>query len=567
MTIRHWQKICVFLISLLLGSCATKKADPLYTDELMKVEETQKSTSDAPDFVSQSLLTGAQSSGINETSAHRFDISVNNMPAKDFFLSLVSEAGVNVVAHPDVAGQISLNLNNVTVKEALDVVRDIYGYEYLQKDSVYIIYPIKIRTEIFTVNYIDIKRVGVADTSVSIGEIESEDNSSSGNKSNNNNAGASNSTTQLPSGDGEGKSSESNSSSAPGSRVQTTSKTDFWKSLTQTISTMIGDKSEGCSVMVNPVSGLLIVTAMPSQLNAVRKFLEAAELSVKRQVVLETQILEVVLKDGFQAGINWTSIQGQLLHTKNVSSYSNFDITGQRTGGVITTPSGVEVIPGEIFSSILKVDDIQDLLSLLETQGSVQVLSSPRVSTVNNQKAIIRVGTDEFFVSGIKNDTTSSAATTTSSPSIELTSFFSGISLDVTPQISAEGDVILHIHPIVSEVSDQIKELEFGDAKFKLPLALRDIRESDSIVRAKNGQVIVLGGLMQKTDKADDGKQPFLGSIPIVNLMFKTKSRASSKTELVILLRPVVVGDDTWKNQMSQFDQFSKELKNTPRPK
>src|SRR5690606_25311902 len=112
---------------------------------------------------------------------------------------------------------------------------------------------------------------------------------------------------------------------------------------------------------------------------------------------------------------------------------------------------------GEIFSSLIKVDDITKVLSLLETQGDVQVLSSPRVSTVNNQKAVIRVGSDEYFITGISSNTTASASAVTSTPNIELSPFFSGISLDVTPQIAENGEVILHIHPVVSEVEDQLK--------------------------------------------------------------------------------------------------------------
>src|SRR5690606_35960119 len=160
--------------------------------------------------------------------------------------------------------------------------------------------------------------------------------------------------------------------------------------------------------------------------------------------------------------INWNVIEGQLQYSNNVTSHASpVEITG-------SSPDGPEV-----FSSIFKIIDIRDFLSLLETQGSVQVLSSPRVSTVNNQKAVIRVGSDEFFVTGISNNTTASAGATTTSPEVELASFFSGISLDVTPQISEDGDVILHIHPIVSEVTDQQKVITIGDYSISVPLALR----------------------------------------------------------------------------------------------
>ena len=212
-------------------------------------------------------------------------------------------------------------------------------------------------------------------------------------------------------------------------------------------------------------------------------------------------------------------------------------------------------------SSVLNVTDITKLLRLLETQGDVKVLSSPRISTVNNQKALIRVGSDEFFVTGLTSATVTNASTTTNQPTIELDSFFSGIALDVTPQIAEDGDVILHVHPIVTDVRDQQKDIVIGEDTFSLPLALRDVRESDSIVKAKNGQVVVLGGLMQEPSTNERGARPGLAKVPIINSLFKTKQQSSSKTELVILMRPMVIDNDDWSAELgarrSSLDGFN----------
>lgn len=453
-------------------------------------------------------------------SSKKFNISVTNLPAKTFFLSLVSDAGVNVVVDPEIEGSISLELNNVTVADVLNVTRDVYGYEFSFDNNVYVIYPRKLRTEIFDVDYLNITRESSTETSVAISAIAS----SNGGDTNNAQGGESTAANQTK--------------STSGTQITTKSSTDYWQHLEETVNALVGSE-DGRTVIVNPHASIIVVKALPKELNRVRRFLDRAQINVSRQIILETKILEVTLSDGYEAGINWEQLDNQMSYTNKVSS---LDAAASALGAADS---------GEVFSAAVAVNDIFRLLAFLETQGSVQVLSSPRVSTVNNQKAMIRVGTDEFFVTGVRSNTTASAATTTTSPEIELTSFFSGISLDITPQISAGGAVVLHVHPLVSTVEDQQKIFTVGNDQYDLPLALREIRESDSIVRAQSGEVVVLGGLMQETIVQNDGKRPLLGDIPILNLFFKTKNDRKTKKELVILMRPVVVDSDTWTNDIN----------------
>lgn len=534
---------CAFL--LLLVSCAHQggpTAAERVMDEVIARESTRPGIHQLPDAVSAALLAPSiqkrvQDKSRNKARAERFDVSVKDIPAKDFFFGLVEGTDFNIVVQPDVAGTISLDLTKVTIEEVLEVVRDVYGYEFKLRNGIYLVYPRELSTQIFHVNYLDVKRVGVSDTRVQIGKIEGRGRSSSN-------------TNQ-----GRGVSSESRGSllglledtkkaagigTTPGTRILTLNKTDFWSDIRRTIVAIIGGEREDRMVIVTPMAGMVVVKAMPNELHAVREFLERSELSVKRQVILETKILEVHLNESSEAGIDWSAIGGQIMQFQNVSTFESPNTITEAVDN------------GSLFSSIISVQNISTLLKLLETQGSVQVLSSPRISTVNNQKALIRVGSDEFFVTGITDNTTASAVATTSSPTIELDSFFSGIALDVTPQIAENGDVILHIHPVITEVTDQQKELVLGNETFSLPLALRNIRETDTIVWAKNGQVVVLGGLMLERVHEVDGKRQLLGNIPLLGSLFRTRERRKSKTELVILLKPIVVNDEVWSDNVHQ---------------
>lgn len=567
-------------LALVLGACGTNKnADKKLIpetelDRIVEQQRAQKNVAPAvPADVNKTLLDNQtlNTAGVNRSAYDRFDVSVRNVAAKDFFLGLVNGTGVNVVVHPEVSGSVTLDLKNVTVDEVLRVTRDIYGYEYKKDRGIYTIYANALRTEVFQINYLDVQRVGVSDTSVMIGRSQSTGNNNSGGGNSNFGGGSSDTANLLGMIESaqQQQTGRSGSSLTPGSRVQTLNRTDFWASLEQTVVSMIGGETESRKVMVTPQAGMVVVTAMPHELSAVRDFLERSELSIKRQVILEAKILEVRLSEGFEAGVNWGAISGQITAAKNLQDGFALNTDGSAEtaefrplirnnvyqdaeGNLQNLEVPVREAVGGTVAGLIQVGDITKLLSLLETQGTVQVLSSPRVSTVNNQKAVIRVGSDEYFVTGISSSQTSNAATTTSTPNIELSSFFSGISLDVTPQISERGEVILHIHPVVSEVTDQQKVFTVGSEQFSLPLALRGVRESDSIVKAANGQVIVLGGLMTESTNNVDGKRPLLGDIPVLNSLFKTKNKAKSKTELVILLRPIVVDDKTWDAQLNE---------------
>jgi MSHA biogenesis protein MshL len=296
--------------------------------------------------------------------------------------------------------------------------------------------------------------------------------------------------------------------------------------------------------------------------------------AITRQVVLEAKIIEVELSDGYQAGINWAAVfsNGNSNYTFGMTGppmgFNNDSLIPQGIPRVISPGNPVAGLPmrtlGGAFTLASDFTDFATYIELLGVQGNTRVLSSPRVSTLNNQKAVIKAGSDEFFVTSVSSDTTTGTASTTSR-NIEFTPFFSGVALDVTPQISDDNQVILHIHPSVSDVEDQDKSITMDGVTDTIPLAFSQIRESDSIVKANSGQVIVIGGLMREVRSRKQYKMPGLGSVPVLGRLFRSDQDVKKVVELVILLRPVVVDDQAWQKmvdaQMQKISDMEKHIK------
>ncbi|WP_265435464.1 pilus (MSHA type) biogenesis protein MshL [Aeromonas media] len=478
----------------------------------------------------------------------RLRIVAHDVDAVEFFGSLFKGSRYSVAVHPGVAGAISVELKDVTLQEALATVGDMYGFDVQRKGNVFHVYPAGLRTETIPVNYLMMARRGLSRTSVSTGGVTANDNNNNGNNNFDSSGNNSNGNNNLGSSNGD----NGNSNNSNGTRIETDSNNDYWTDLRDALQTLIGT-GEGRAVITSPQAGLVTVRAYPKELKAVREFLDQSGEHLKRQVVLEARILEVSLNEGYEQGVDWSGLSASWDGNKGI------------TGGGSLLDSPIASTPNQIFRALgggagftISDGNFNVAVSLLKTQGDVNTLSSPRVTATNNQKAVIKVGTDEYFVTNASTTTTTSGnSAPIVTPNVELTPFFSGIALDVTPQIDEQGKVLLHIHPSVIDTEEQSKTINVGTADpLVLPLAKSAIRESDTVVQANNGDIIVIGGLM-KTDKQEIvSKVPLLGDIPWVGEAFTNRRESTKKVELVILLKPTVVEKDTWQKELQRSSEL-----------
>jgi MSHA biogenesis protein MshL len=496
----------------------------------------------------------------NQLTQRRFNVNADKMPAKTFFTGLVDGTSYNMVVDPSIDGNITLSLKNVTIEEAMRAVRDIYGYEYHRTSYGYEIMPPALETQLFNVNYLDLTRIGKSTTEMvsgqvtDVGTISVGNGSGGGSSGNGSGSGSSNGSSSNNNNNNTGTTGASNSVSS--STVNTNSEMNFWKELDKTLKQMV-PIDKGRSVVVNSQAGVVIVHAFPYELHQVARYLERIQTNLQRQIVIEAKVLEVNLNDGFDSGVDWSLLGNPLNADALISQSGNGPNSGGASGSGGFNNTGLQNFD-PVFTINIK-GSFRALINFLQTQGNVQTLSSPRISTVNNQKAVIKVGQDQFFVTGVSTTNAVVGTNTLPSQNVNLTPFFSGVTLDVTPQIGKDGTVLLHIHPAVSVVSEQNQTIVLGSTgsapnTLSLPLALSTIRESDNIVRAKNGQIVVIGGLMQNGTSETIAGTPFLSRIPFIGALFRRTSQTATRSELVILLRPVLVNNKVWTKTLERTD-------------
>ena len=523
--------------------------------------------------------------------AETYSVVVNNVQVSDLLFALARDAKVNVDIHPGITGTVSLNAINQTLPQLLTRIAKQVDMRFELDGPNLVVMPDSPFLKHYKVDYVNMAR-NVTETISTSTQINTNPGASGGgsaggstgniggggnvsntrieNKSNNQfwdsleknikdilretdkilpegssetvieqaNTQSSSGAAALPQGSGpraaQAIANALQSNPSPGSSSQATGNSVVRRNTFR----------EAASVIMNPETGVITVRATSRQHEKIQEFIDRVIASSRRQVLIEATIVEVALGDGYQQGIEWTKV-----------------ITGATGVGLSLTPASVNSNVGNAvtpftlgYQNKQSNFEINSIVNILQAYGTAKVLSSPRLSVMNNQTALLKV-VENFVYFNVKADTTSTAnvgttvAVTTTPQSVSV-----GLVMTVTAQVSDGEAVILNVRPTISSISE-LKE----DPNPSIPAGVKNYvpqirtREIESVMRVTSGEIAVLGGLMEDGVNWKTGRVPILGQIPLVGELFTTRNNAATKSELVIFLRPVIIKDPSLNGDFSNL--------------
>lgn len=597
--------LLMFLL-LLLSACATRSASVPDTTILTEIQQSLETavlaqqeqerpevlSEDDTDLLDELIPSLSLDQSFLAPVEERISVRTGEgrLSAIVFFNSLVDDTDYGVVVSPDVDVQINLNLPPVTIEEIMDTVAEIYNLDITRRGNTFLIQPGGLRTRQFTIDYLNVQRSGSSSIQVTSGGSQNSGNNRNNGNNSFNNSGAFNSS-GVGNNSGFSNSGQNGGNfsggGGGGGQISTSTSTDFWSDLETAISNLIGVASsggapastsvfggstagsrnqstvteEGKRVLVQPLTGMVIVTAFPHELDTVEKYINEAQEILRREVIIQVQFLEVVLNKGFQYALDFNTFgqQANNLFTGSGAFAGTADgLLGSdntQAGEFLSGDFGIEGISNPLQFST-NFTDFDAVFRLLQTRGTTQVISSPQLRVLNNQKAVFQDGAQEFFQTQADTTTVASSANTTTSANNNLQQFFSGISMDITPQISADGEITLHVHPIISAVDSQLKSI----AGQIVPLALTTTREIDSVIKAQNGRIVVLGGLAFERNINETAGIPGISAVPILGDALEQKQTQSVKSEFIILLKPIMGSESGDRDLLTESNERFRDL-------
>lgn len=466
----------------------------------------------------------------------KYTVVVNEVPVKEILFALARDAKVNVDVDPRIDGVVTLNAVDQTLTQLLDRISRQVPIRYELDGDTLFIAPDEPHFRTYKVNYISMSREmdGQIKLQTSVGGT----------------AGGG-----AGGGGGGGGAAGGGAAGTGSTNVNVESQNQFWDNLVTAVSALV-DPGEGGtaatsekSVVPYPETGLLAVRATAAQHALVQQLVDAAVESGQRQVMIQATIAEVSLNTKFQAGIDW-SILPQI-------GDASFSIASS----LLPAAGLLQAFSGLVLDYEDNPDTTDNIINaqvrLLEEFGDVSILSSPQIMTLNNQTAILRV-VDDIVYFEVDATTTQSQTQTNTTVDTEARTVAVGVTMSVTPQINANDSILLNVRPSISRV---LRFVQDPNPSLRLSSGVPElrVREMESVLRVNNGQIAVLGGLMENNDQSDDAQTPGISRIEGIGELFKSRTRQSRKTELVIFLRPIVVRNPSLEADLQPYRRFLRQ--------
>ncbi len=433
-----------------------------------------------------------------------YSFSLREADVKDILRAIARQTNYNVVIEPDVKGFTTVDLKQVTLPKALEYILEPLNFTFKIEDrTIYVSRP-KLESKVFTINYLALKKTAVSRVTWR--------------------EGGSSTTTY-----GTGSSASTTSSEEKSMEIKSETESDLWKSLEDNLKPLVS--AEG-KFSINRQAFTIMIMDYPKNLGRIEKFLQSLEGPMHRQIMIEAKVIEVILGKGSRVGIDWRLVDAR------VGSFAKISATQ-----VIPTPADFATASSNIISSFVVTSpssgEFTGILDALQQEYETQLLSSPKISTLNNQRAVIKATTQEvYYDEAISQGTLSTNTVATYTPRF----INVGVVLDVTPQIDENNNIILSIHPIYSQVTSFVPSPNPQSTGRGVPVVTT--READAVVRVKDGQTVIIAGLIQTRKFRDRSGVYGLSMIPLLGPLFRQDTEEVRNTELVLFLTPKIVHPD-----------------------
>ena len=528
---------------LVLAACGTQPLPP--SDNHIRAEPARVGAIPAPLAYSAVPLPPRPT-----VKAETYSVSVHNVPVQSLLFALARDAKLNVDVHAGIVGDVTLNALDQTMPQLLARISKQVDMRYEIDGPNLVVRPDSPYLRNYRVDYVNMARDSSSTSSI-----------------------ATQIATTGATGSGGGSGGTNNSTSS----VSNTSNNRFWETLVQNIKDTLRETDkvmpegpaeapaqagvagapgsptavrpaavtfrEAAAVIANPETGLIAVRATGRQHDKIQQFLDLVMASARRQVMIEATVIEVQLNDNYQQGINWSSLR--------TSATEGLSVAQGQVGSPLSSSVAPGISPGVFVMSYLKpltaLGNITATVQLLESFGKVKVLSSPKISVLNNQTALLKVVDNKvyFTITATTEDPTVQGRPGRSTYTSELHTVPVGFVMSVTPQVAESDEVTLNVRPTISRIVGFVQDPNpaLAQANVISNVPVIQTREMESVLRVASGNIAVMGGLMQDSvDNLKDGV-PLLSRLPGVGDAFAYRNEKTSKSELVIFIRPVVVKD------------------------